>query len=54
MALLSLDTDESIYLHHNEDYNQNSNKRSLESSTTEQIFIKRRHQKTHPSKFSFF
>ena len=46
MALLSLDTNGSIL-----PINQNTNKRPLESSTSEHILIKRRVQKSLPSKF---
>ena len=62
MALLSLDTNETILPSHNKPDNQlikhgqiiiPSNKRPLESSAPEQILIKRRYQKSLPSK-SFF
>jgi hypothetical protein len=63
MALLSLDTNETILPVYNPLDNQinndrqiilPSNKRPLESSTSEQILIKRRYQKAMPSKSFFF
>jgi hypothetical protein len=59
MALLSLDTNGSILSNNNEDHIRNSsscsstntNKRPLESSSSEQILTKRRYQKTIPSKY---
>jgi hypothetical protein len=68
MALLSLDTNGSI-LPINDEVNNNrrqiiipplsttvtnNNKRSFESSTSEQILIKRRYQKPIPCKYIFF
>lgn len=52
MALLSLDTNESMSPNNNEHSTLNTNKRSLETSPSEQIFIKRRHQPSLPSKSS--
>jgi hypothetical protein len=59
MALISLDTNGILPI--NETYTNNSssslannnNKRSLESSSSEQVLIKRRYQKSVPSKFIF-
>jgi hypothetical protein len=48
MALLSLDTNG---IFPDDETHTNNNKRSLEISTPEQVLIKRRYQKSVPSKF---
>jgi len=59
MTLLSLDTngvstvDETHTNNSSSSSPMNNNKRSLESSSPEQVLIKRRFQKSIPSNFSF-
>jgi hypothetical protein len=50
MALLSLDTNGILPIEQTHTINSNNNKRSLESSSSEQVLIKRRYQKSVPSK----
>jgi len=58
MTLLSLDTNgvstvDEIHTNNSSSSPMNNNKRSLESSSPEQVLIKRRFQKSIPSNFSF-
>jgi len=60
MALISLDTNGILPINETHTTNSSSSssipnhKRSLESSSSEQVLIKRRYQKSVPSKFFIF